>query len=126
MRLYAALLLALLATLAGVLLGMWWAAFPIGLAMGIVSGRARIAIPAGAGVGLLAWLVPLAVAQVRYGLGQTATSLAAIMGFDHLSAVPVGLTLVVGALLGVTGAWVGTAARQLVAPGPRVDATRDG
>jgi hypothetical protein len=122
MRLYAALLLATLAALAGVLLGLWWAAFPIGLAIGIVAGRARIAMPAGAGVGLLAWLLPLAVAQERYGLGRTATSLAAIMGFDHVPAVPIVLTLVVGTLLGVTGAWLGSAARQLVAPGARVDA----
>ena len=126
MRMYAALLLATLATLAAVLLGMWWAPFPVGLAIGIVTGRARIAMPAGAGIGLLAWLLPLAATQERYGLGRTATSLAAIMGFDHLPAVPVILTLLVGALLGLTGAWLGSAAREVVAPAARVDAARNG
>lgn len=126
MRLYATLLVALLGALAGVLLGMWWAPFPIGLAIGIISGRARLAVPAGAGVGLLAWLIPLAVAHERYGLGRTATSLGAIMGFDHLPVVPVVLTLVVGSLLGLTGAWLGSAARQVIAPATRVDATPNG
>ena len=125
-RMYAALLLGLLVALAGVLLGIWWAPFPIGVALGAVAGRARFALPAGAGVGLAAWLLPLAVAQERYGLARTATSLAAIMGFDRLPAVPVILTLVVGALLGLTGAWLGSAVRQLVAPAARVDAAHIG
>jgi hypothetical protein len=83
-----------------------------------VVGRARVAIPWGAGVGLLSWLVPLVVLQERYGLGATATSLAAIMGFDRLPAVPLVLTLVVGTLLGATGAWLGSAARALTPIGP--------
>jgi hypothetical protein len=57
--------------------------------------------------------VPLAVAPVRYGLGPSATSLAAIMGFGHAGAVPVILTVVVGSLLGLTGAWLGGAVRAL-------------
>ena len=116
MRLYIAMLLAALVALAGVLLGVWWAPFPIGLALGAIVPRARIAVPAGAAAGLLAWLVPLAVAHERYDLGPTAQSLAAIMGFAHKAAVPVILTLLVGTLLGVTGAWLASAARS-VAPG---------
>jgi len=61
-----------------------------------------------------AWLVPLAAAHARYDLGPTAQSLAAIMGFAHKAAVPVVLTLLVGTLLGVTSAWVGSAARSLL------------
>jgi hypothetical protein len=108
-RLYVAVLLAALLALAGVLLGWWWAAFPVALLLGAVVGRVRVALPAGAGLGLLAWLVPLAVAQSRYGLGPTATSLAAIMGFDRQAGLPVVATLVIGALLGLTGAWLGSA-----------------
>ena len=116
MRLYVTLLLAALLALAGVLLGLWWAPFVVGLALGAVTQRARIAAPAGAAIGLLAWFIPLAVAQERYGLGATAQSLAAIMGFDHRGAVPVVLTLLVGTLLGATGAWLVSAAR-FMAPG---------
>ena len=125
MRLYITLLLAALAALAAVLLGLWWAPFAVGLITGAVVGRARIAIPAGAAVGLLSWLVPLAVAHGRYGLGPTAQALAAIMGFDHQQVVPVVLTLVVGTVLGLTGAWLGAGARGVVASSARVDATRN-
>ena len=121
MRLYITLLLAALAALAAVLLGVWWAPFAVGVITGAVVGRARIAIPAGAAVGLLSWLVPLAVAHGRYGLGPTASALAAIMGFDHQQVVPIVLTLAVGTLLGLTGAWLGSAARGIFA---RADATR--
>jgi hypothetical protein len=113
LRLYVAILLAALLALAAVLLGLWWAPFPVGVIAAAVIGRTRIAMPAGAGIGLVAWLLPLAVAHERYGLGLTATSLAAMMGFDHLPEVPIALTLVVGALLGLTGAWLGAAARGL-------------
>lgn len=115
MRLYGMLLLGALVALAGVLLGLWWAPFVVGLALGAAVRRARIALAGGAGIGLLAWLVPLAVAHVRYGLGPTATSLAAIMGFGHQAAVPVVLTLLVGTLLGLTGAWLASAIRSLTA-----------
>ena len=111
MRLYVTLLLAALLALAGVMLGLWWAPFVVGLALGAITQRARIAVPAGAAIGLLAWFIPLAVAEERYGLGATAQSLAAIMGFDHQGAVPVVLTLLVGMLLGATGAWLASAAR---------------
>jgi hypothetical protein len=113
--LYGTLLLAALVALAGVLLGLWWAPFVVGLALGAIAPRARIALSTGAAIGLGAWFVPLAVAHERYGVGATARSLAAIMGFDHQAAVPVGLTLLVGTLLGLTGAWLASAIRSLTA-----------
>jgi len=125
-RLYIAILLGALLALAGVLLGFWWAPFPVGLALAALNPRARIAVPVGAGIGFLAWAIPLLVAHGRFGLGPTAQALAAIMGFGHQGAVPVALTLAVGTLLGVTGAWLGSAARQVVAANARVDATRNG
>ena len=125
-RLYATVLVAALLALAGVLLGFWWAPFPVGIAVGAVIGRGRMGVPAGALAGLLGWLIPLAVGDVRYGLGRTASSLAAIMGFDHLPLVPVALSLLVGTLLGLTGAWLGSAARGIVASNARVDAARNG
>jgi hypothetical protein len=101
--------------LVGVLLGVWWMPFLIGAAIGLVVRRPLAAIPLGALSGLVSWLVPLAGIQVRYGLGPTAGSLAAIMGFDHAGSVPIVLTLLVGTLLGLTGAWLASAARSLVA-----------
>ncbi|HSP08639.1 MAG TPA: hypothetical protein VLU92_03455 [Candidatus Dormibacteraeota bacterium] len=88
----------------------WWAPFVAGLAIGALAGRARVTIPLGALLGLLAWGGPLLYDQARYGLGPAASSLAAIMGFGHQGAIPVVLTLLVGTLLGLTGAWLGSVA----------------
>src|SRR6266568_3169110 len=76
--------------------------------------RARVAVPAGAAIGLLAWAIPLATLQVRYGVGSTAGSLAAIMGFGHQGVLPVVLTVLVGALLGASGSWLGSASRAVL------------
>jgi len=125
-RVYVTVLLAGLLALTGVLFGFWWMPFLVGLAVGAVLPRARAAIPTSGAIGLLSWLVPLAATHARLGLSPTATSLAAIMGFGHAAAVPVVLTLLVGALLGLTGGWLGSAGRAVVASNARVDATRNG
>jgi hypothetical protein len=103
-------------TLLGLLLGAWWLAFPIGVAAGVVLVRARWALPGGALIGLIAWTVPLVFAQAQYGLKATTLSLAAIMGFNGAATIPVALTLLVGLLLGLVGAWLGSAARDLYRP----------
>jgi hypothetical protein len=110
--------------LGGVLLGYWWAPFVAGAFVGLVARRGRLAIPLGAVTGFVAWLVPLAAIQVRYGIGPTAGSLAAIMGFDHKSTLPVVLTLLVGTLLGLTGAWLASAARGILPLGYLVEKSK--
>lgn len=112
-------LAALLVGLGGVLLGYWWAPFLAGAVIGLLTRSGRVAVPVGGLTGALAWLLPLAAIQVRYGIGPTAGSLAAIMGFGHQGILPVVLTLVVGALLGLTGAWLVSAVRLLLRPAPR-------
>jgi hypothetical protein len=113
MRVAAAFVLGSAISLGGVLLGAWWAPFTVGVIIGFLLPRARVSIAAGALAGLLAWSLPLAAGQLRYGLGPATQSLAAIMGFTHLPAIPVVLTCVVGLLLGLTGAWLGSAARSV-------------
>jgi hypothetical protein len=80
-----------------------------------VQGRGRTAISLGALIGLLAWILPLARVDVTYGIGPAAASIAGIMGFGRQGLLPIVLTLLVGALLGLTGAWLSIAVRQ-VAP----------
>ena len=116
MKVIAIVIVAAVVAVAGVLAAAWWAPFVAGLAIGLVQPRARFAVPAGAAIGLLGWGVPLAVIQIQYGAGAAAASLAAIMGFGHQGAIPVILTLVVGLLLGLTGAWLGSAGRTVVQP----------
>jgi hypothetical protein len=105
--------------LEGVLTGAWWLTFPAGFLVGIMVARARVAIPTGAVAGLIGWSAPLLSIQVRDGIGPTASSLAAIMGFTGQPAIPLILTCLVGLLLGVTGAWVGSALRGLLVPASR-------
>jgi hypothetical protein len=119
MRTAMLVLTAFLIGLAGVLLGYWWAPFVAGAFVGLVANRGRVAIPAGGLMGAVAWLLPLAAIQAQYGIGPTAGSLAAIMGFGRQGILAIVLTLVVGALLGLTGAWLASAARHLLRPAPR-------
>lgn len=101
----------------GVTLGAWWLTFPAGLAIGLVLARARWAIVAGGAAGLLGWVLLLGWEQAQYGLGPTASSLAAIMGFTGATVAPVILTCLVGLLLGLTGAWLGSAVRAMLVKG---------
>jgi len=112
------MLLAMLVSITAVMLGVWWAPFAIAVVIGIMERRARIAVPIGAVLGLAAWTVPLGAAHLQYGLRPTAESLAAIMGFSTQTAIPVVLTCVVGLLLGLSGAWLGSAVRSLAAGQP--------
>jgi hypothetical protein len=103
-------------SLAGLLFGAWWLTFVAGLVIGALIGRGRVAIPAGALAGVVAWAFGLAVLQAYYGLGPSARSLAAIMGFTGQPAIPLVLTCLVGLLLGLTGAWLASALRGLLLP----------
>ncbi|HEX3507198.1 MAG TPA: hypothetical protein VHW94_02300 [Candidatus Dormibacteraeota bacterium] len=106
-------------SLAGLLIGAWWLTFVAGLVIGAIIGQARVAVPAGALAGLAAWGLGLAVLQVDYGLGPSARSLAAIMGFTGQAAVPLILTCLVGLLLDLTGAWLASALRGFLVPATR-------
>lgn len=108
-------------SVAGLLAGGWWAPFAAGLAIGLLARHARMAIPLGAAVGLLSWGLPLVVDQARYGAGPAASAISAILGFGHAGAYSVVLTLLVGLLLGLTGAWLASAARSVVAAYALVD-----
>jgi hypothetical protein len=108
-----ALIIGTAVALVAVMLGFWWATFVVGVALGIAMPRARVAIPVGAAAGFLAWGLLLVGDQLLYGLRPAAEGLGAIMGFGRQAALPVLLTCVVGLLLGLTGAWLGSAGRSL-------------
>jgi hypothetical protein len=104
-------------SLAGVVYGAWWLTFLAGVALGVVM-PARVAIPGASLAGLLGWGLILAWEQFRIGIGPAAHTLAAILGFTQVGPVgPVALTCLIGLLLGLTGAWLGAAARSVVFSG---------
>jgi hypothetical protein len=112
--LVAALSIGTAVAVVAVMLGVWWAPFVVGIAFGIAFPRARVAIPGGALTGFLGWGLPLVADQLLYGIGPTAESLAAILHLGRSGAFAVILTCVVGMLLGLSGAWLGSAGRSLV------------
>lgn len=112
--LYAIAAAGVLVALYGGLFGPWWLTFPGAFAVGVVMARARTAIAVGALVGLVGWATPLETIQSRYGLGPTAEALAAILGVNGAALVPVALTIFIGVLLGLVGAWLGSAARAFL------------
>ena len=106
----------LVLSLAGMLLGLWWITFVVAVAVGLAIPRTWVALAAGAVIGLVAWSEPLLVASAQYGLKSTSLAIAAILGAKGAALVPVALTFVIGVLLGLTGAWLGSAVRGVALP----------
>jgi hypothetical protein len=98
---------------AGVVFGFWWLPFATAVVVALVVGRKRLALPIGGLAGLLGWGLVLTWDAVRYGIGAASASLGAIMGFGRSGLIPLTLTCLVGLLLGLVGAWLGTAIRGL-------------
>jgi hypothetical protein len=112
-------------SVAGVLLGAWWAPFPVAFAFGFIECHVRIALPVGATIGLGGWTVPLAALGFRFGIGSTAQSLSAILGLGHQGAFAVTLTLLIGVLLGLTGGWLGSSIRSQAGRQPLISRNRE-
>jgi len=99
--------------------GLWWMPLPVGLVVGLIlrGGRAIVAVTALAAA--LGWGLPLAARALSAPVGKTASVVAGILGLgagNGAGAVVVVVTLVLAALLGLAGAWVGAALRRLVVP----------
>ncbi len=106
---------------AGVVFGWWWMPFATGVLVALLVGRLRLALPIGGLSGLLGWGLVLGWDAVRYGIGPASASLGAIMGFGRSGAIPLTLTCLVGLLLGLVGAWLGSALRGLRSRPRRAD-----
>jgi hypothetical protein len=101
---------------AGAELGLWWTALAYGLVIGALLGRARTALPAALAAGVLGWGLPLLWLARTAPVGATAVALSQVLGLGAASgAAPIALTLATGGLLGLCGAWLGSAARRLTA-----------
>ncbi len=106
------------------LAGLWWVTSLAGLAIGLVVQRGRVAFGLAALAGLLGWAAPLAIASVGLPIGQAASVVAGIMGFGTANGyLVVAVTVLLGLLLCLSGAWVGVALRRLL-PSPRATTRR--
>jgi hypothetical protein len=92
-------------------LGIWWLPVAVGGALGLIFGR-RGLWPA-ALAGAIGWALALVWMQVHAAIWPVAGVLSGILGLGNNGAIGMAVTLLLAALLGVCGAWVGTAARGL-------------
>lgn len=97
------------------LAGWWWITLAIGLLIGI------FLRPAGAGlltslcVGALGWGLPLAVLALNAPVTKVASAVESAVGLSATGGVAIlVLTVVLGCILSLAGAWVGIAGRRMV------------
>jgi hypothetical protein len=105
------------AVAAGNLAGAWWFALPLGVLSGLLVARLRPALLTAAVAGAAGWGLPLLFVGLQHPVWETAAVISGILGIR--AAGPLGAiaaTMLVGAVLGVAGAWVAWTARQLAAP----------
>ncbi len=93
--------------------GAWWAPWPIALLWALTMPTTRRQYLGGLVVALAGYALPLVVTGVQYPLGRTANLVAAIMGFGRHGLIVWALTALMALLLGLSGAWVGHALRNL-------------
>jgi hypothetical protein len=109
-----ALLVTAAATIAALALGAWWLTPLSGAVFGLLLGRWRKAAPVAALAAAVAWLAPLLLLAPAAFVERAASVLAGILGVGALGAPgALVLTALVGAILSVSGTWVGVALRSL-------------
>lgn len=107
---------AVLAWLAMALFGGWSATFFVSLLAGVYLARRRPALLAGGLIGLGAWGLPLLVASLGQPVARTAVVVAGVLGMPGAGgAAAVAFTVATGLLLGLAGAWLGSASRRVAA-----------
>jgi hypothetical protein len=112
-------LVGLAAAWAANLFGFWWVTFLVGVGLGLVVRRGPAALGWGALVGALAWGLPLAWMSRIAPVGRTAQVVSGILGVRGSSAPAIALTVLIGVLLGLTGAWLAAAGRGMWTLGRR-------
>ena len=101
---------------AGNVHGSWWITPLVGFVMGLFLIGAWT-IVAAALAGLLGWGLELAWQAITLPIGRAASVTAGIMGFGTRQGyVVIVVTLLLGLLLCLCGAWLGAALRRLVVP----------
>jgi len=109
---------ALALTWLGVQSGWWWLTPIAGLLIGLLLRPARLALLIALVVGALGWGLPLAILAFSAPVGPVAAAVESIIGLTSTGgAVIIVLTVALGGVLSVVGAWVGIAGRGLATTG---------
>ena len=95
--------------------GWWWVTALVGAALGVgLRGTWRV-LTAAALASLAGWGLDLAAQSLGANIGAVAGTVSGIMGFGtHSGFIVVLLALIFALLLGLAGAWAGTALRRAV------------
>jgi hypothetical protein len=102
-----------LAWLSG-LAGWWWVTTIVGLLIGILVRPAWLVVLVSLTTGGLGWGLPLALLAFNAPAGRIATAVESAVGLTATGGtIIILLTVALGCLLSVLGAWVGIATRRL-------------
>ncbi len=98
----------------GVQSGWWWLTPIAGLIIGLLLRPARLAILVALLAGGLGWGLPLAILAFSAPVGPIAAAVESVIGLTATGGVfIIVLTVALGCVLCVVGAWVGIAGRKL-------------
>jgi hypothetical protein len=99
----------------GALLGLWWLSVAVGAAIGLLLGGGR-ALWTALLAGALGWGLALLWMQLHTSIWPVAVAVSGILGLGSNGAIAIAVTLLFAGLLGLAGAWVGSAVRALALP----------
>jgi hypothetical protein len=96
--------------------GWWWVTPLVGVLIGLLLRPAGLAVVVSLAVGGLGWGLPLALLAFTAPVGRLTTAVEAVMSLPATGGtIIILLTVVLGGVLSLVGAWVGIAARRLPA-----------
>jgi hypothetical protein len=90
--------------------GLWFVPFIVGVGAGVASLRWRRMVLLAAAAAVVGWVIPLWVLALRgLPVGATARTIASLAGLPPYAGVTVVVTLLLGALQALAGAWLARA-----------------
>jgi hypothetical protein len=99
----------------GAVLGLWWLTVAVGFVLGMLFGG-RLAIRLAIFSGAIGWGLALAWQQLHASIWPVANTVAGILGVGSNGGIVLAATVLLAALLGVAGAWIGVAVRSIAFP----------
>jgi hypothetical protein len=96
------------------LVGLWWVTPLFGFLIGLLPLPGRRSYAVAALAGAVGWGLGLLWLNFQESVGSAASVVAGIMGFGSHGSVVIVLTLLLAAILGLVGAWIGRSLRRVV------------